>query len=66
MKRVRVTSLTAPHGKEFESLRIEMERRVVGTIQSGPCALGYYAVRFPTVADGRTLDVHVNMIEFVR
>ena len=66
MKRVKVTSLTAPHGRTFESLRIEHERGIVGTVVSGPCELGYYAVQFPSVPDGRTMDAHRTMLTPVR
>jgi hypothetical protein len=62
MKRVIVTSLTAPHGTIYESLRIEHERRIVGNVVEGPCALGYYRVKFPTVEDGQSMDIHRSMI----
>jgi hypothetical protein len=66
MKRVIVSSLTAPHGTIMESLRIEHERRIVGTIKSGPDTIGFYGVSFPTVSDGASLDVHRSMLTPVR
>jgi hypothetical protein len=66
MKKVIVSSLTAPHGTIMESLRIEHDRRIVGTVKSGPDALGFYGVSFPTVPDGASLDVHRCMLMPVR
>jgi len=50
----------------MESLRIEHERRIVGTIKSGPDTIGFYGVSFPTVSDGASLDVHRSMLTPVR
>jgi hypothetical protein len=66
MKKVIVSSLTAPHGTIMESLRIEHERRIVGRVTSGPCPLGWYEVEFPTVANMKPLDVHRDMLTPVR
>jgi hypothetical protein len=64
MKRVKVTSLTAPHGRTFDSLRIEHDKGIVGHVQSGPCELGYYKVLFPSVE--KPLEVHRTMLTEVR
>jgi hypothetical protein len=66
MKKVIVSSLIAPHGTIYESLRIEHERRIVGNAVEGPCALGYYRVKFPTVEDGQSMDIHRSMLIPVR
>lgn len=66
MKRVKVTTITAPNGTIFESLRIEHEKGIVGNVCCGPDSLGYYAVSFPSVPDGKCLDVHRSMITPVR
>ena len=66
MKRIKVTSLTGPYGTIFESLRIERERGIVGQVFDGPDELGYYMAFFPSVPDGKGLEVHRSMITFVR
>lgn len=66
MKRVRITSIVAPYGTVFESLRREYERRIVGRVVAGPDACGYYKVQFPSVPDGNTMEVHRSMLTSVR
>jgi len=63
-KRVRVSSVTGPCGRDFsESLGPEYRNRVVGTIKQGPDEAEWYNVQFPTMGEGYWLAVHRSMIE---
>lgn len=63
-QRVRITSLIAPQGREMESLRIERERGIVGTIEMEVEPDGWFAVQFPTCE--KPLHVHRSMMEYAR
>jgi len=66
IQRIKITSLVAPHGRTFETLRVEYEKGIICTVESGPDETGYYLVNTPTQLDGKALNVHRSMIEPTR
>ena len=63
-QRIRISTLTAPHGRVMESLRPEFEARTIGVVKFDS-GYDWFAVQFPTLEDGDRLQIHRSMIDVV-
>lgn len=61
-QKVRIATLTAPHGTVFTSVEVEKLCGTVGEVKTWPDAAGYVAVTFPTVPDGDRMHLHTSML----
>lgn len=58
--KVVLSSITAPHGTVYESLRPEFEARSIGRVERECDEADFVGVKFPDVE--APLDVHVSML----
>ena len=63
-QRIRITSIAAPQGRVFDSLRLEYDKGIVGVVDARVEPEGWYAVQFPSSL--QPLQVHRSMMEPVR
>jgi len=47
--KVKLSGIVSNSGKQWNSLRIEQERGIVGVVEVGPDEIGCFLVKFPTV-----------------
>lgn len=61
--RVIVSRLESERGVVYESVRNEYEKGIVGVVKRGVDVIGNVEVLFPSVLDGKYMDLPVDILE---
>lgn len=61
--RVIVARLESERGVVYESVRNEYEKGVVGVVKRGVDVIGNVEVLFPSVSDGKYMDLPMDILE---